>query len=180
MPYCAAARCAVLCCAVLVFALCVRACGPCFPPSTEASTIKSGRVLLIIVIAAACSYPLSCLVPSCPGLSCLVPPRFVGDMWLDAEEDPTAADTQSNSSASDTIAPMPTMKREVQGGMCASSCVFDCAFFRLAFRVWHYTKCCLGLMYQWGSGRSIFLLVVCDRSIDQLIPLPVCCVVSTD
>lgn len=34
--------------------------------------------------------------------------RFVGDMWLDAEEDPTA-DTQSNSSASDTIAPIPDM-----------------------------------------------------------------------
>lgn len=41
--------------------------------------------------------------------------RFVGDMWLDAEEDPTSADTQSNSSASDTVAPTPDMNPDVSG-----------------------------------------------------------------
>lgn len=46
---------------------------------------------------------------SCYDYSCC---SFVGDMWLDAEEDPTA-DTQSNSSASDTIAPIPDMNPEV-------------------------------------------------------------------
>lgn len=40
--------------------------------------------------------------------------RFVGDMWLDAEEDPTSVDTQSNSSGSDTIAPIPDMNPEVR------------------------------------------------------------------
>ena len=52
--------------------------------------------------------------------------RFVGDMWLDAEEDPTSADTQSNSSASDTVAPIPNMNLEVHFHVCCHRRAFEC------------------------------------------------------
>ena len=52
--------------------------------------------------------------------------RFVGDMWLDAEEDPTSADTQSNSSASDTVAPIPNMNLEVRFMHSTNGARFEC------------------------------------------------------